>query len=272
MLYCDTFAFEHPDNRRFFNDVQAWLGRKIKVLRSPDYADIYDVFEKTRFLRNRQGARCTTRAGMVRPDADRIGDQHGINHVEIDETWIGGATRGEGSGNHNQTLVAPAIEVKQRKPKEGVKTRRGGRIAGRLRLQVVPNRGAKSLVGFVQDAVIPGSMVVTDGWIAYQGITELGYQHLAAAESGDAQVAEEYLPMVHLIFSNLKGWLRGCHHGVSPQHLQAYLNEFTFRFNRRFYPFNAFRSMLGIGGESQAPTYRELYSGEWEHPRAGVHG
>lgn len=212
------------------------------------------------------------RAGMVRPDADRIGDQHGINHVEVDETWIGGATRGEGSGNHNQTLVAAAIEVKQRKPKEGAKARRGGRIAGRLRLQVVPNRGAKPLVGFVQDAVLPGSMVVTDGWRAYQGITELGYQHLAAAESGDAQVAEEYLPMVHLIFSNLKGWLRGCHHGVSPQHLQAYLNEFTFRFNRRFYPFNAFRSMLGIGGESQAPTYRELYSGEWEHPRAGAHG
>ncbi len=60
-------------------------------------------------------------------------------------------------------------------------------------------------------------------------------------------MAEDYLPIIHLIFSNLNGWLMGVHHGVSPQHLQAYLNEFTFRFNRRFYPFNAFRSLLGIG-------------------------
>ena len=66
--------------------------------------------------------------------------------------------------------------------------------------------------------------------------------------------------MVHLVFSNLKSWLRGCHHGVSAQHLQAYLNAFTFRFNRRFYPFNAFRSLLGIRGGAEAPTYRELYS------------
>jgi len=208
------------------------------------------------------------RAGMVRPDADRIGGTG--THIETDETWIGGATRGEGSGNHNQTLVAAAIEVRQKEAKG--KSRRGGRYAGRLRLQVVPNRGAKALCGFVEDAVLPGSLIVTDGWRAYNALAERGYEHLPAAESGEAKVAEEYLPIVHLVFSNLKGWLRGCHHGVSPQHLQAYLNEFTFRFNRRFYPFNAFRSLLGIGGETEAPTYRELYSGEWEHPTASSHG
>ena len=60
--------------------------------------------------------------------------------------------------------------------------------------------------------------------------------------------------MVHLVFSNLKTWLNGIHHGVSAKHLQAYLNEFTFRFNRRFYPFNAFRSLLGIAGGVEAPT------------------
>jgi hypothetical protein len=80
-------------------------------------------------------------------------------------------------------------------------------------------------------------------------------------------VAEEYLPIVHLVFSNLKTWLTGTHHGVSTQHLQAYLNEFTFRFNRRFYPFNAFRSLLGIASDATAPTYAQLYSGEWQHPR-----
>jgi len=67
----------------------------------------------------------------------------------------------------------------------------------------------------------------------------------------------------------IPAWLRTfCHHGVSPQHLQAYLNEFTFRFNRRFYPFNAFRSLLGISGRAVAPTYDELYTGSWQHPKS----
>ena len=68
--------------------------------------------------------------------------------------------------------------------------------------------------------------------------------------------AEEYLPIIHLVFANLKTWLNGIHHGVSHQHLQAYLNEFTFRFNKRFYPFNAFRSLLGIAGDVTAPYLR----------------
>ena len=85
---------------------------------------------------------------------------------------------------------------------------------------------------------------------------------------GDPAVAEEYLPIIHLAFSNLKAWLQGTHHGaVSPKHLQTYLNEFTFRFNRRFYPFNAFRSLLGIGSNGEGPTYDGLYSGEWKHHR-----
>jgi ISXO2-like transposase domain len=97
-------------------------------------------------------------------------------------------------------------------------------------------------------------------------LAKRGYKHLAIAERGDPQVAKEYLPIIHLVFANLKTWLNGTHHGVSHQHLQAYLNEFTFRFNRRFYPFNAFRSLLGIAGDVTAPTYAELYSGAWQHP------
>jgi hypothetical protein len=71
---------------------------------------------------------------------------------------------------------------------------------------------------------------------------------------------------IHLVFANFKLWLLNIHHVVSHQHLHAYLNEFTFRFNRRFYPFNGFRSLLGIAGAATAPTYDELYSGEWQHP------
>ena len=70
------------------------------------------------------------------------------------------------------------------------------------------------------------------------------------------------MPIVHLVFRHLKTWLNGVRRGVSAKHLQAYLNEFTFRFNRQFYPFDAFRSLLGIAGDATAPTYAGLY---WEN-------
>ena len=118
----------------------------------------------------------------------------------------------------------------------------------------------------LQCAVVPGTSLVTDDWSSYASLAKRGYEHMAVAERGHPQVAEQYLPIIHLVFANLKTWLNGIHHGVSHQHLQAYLNEFTFRFNRRFYPFNAFRSLLGIAGDVIAPTYAELYSGDWQHP------
>lgn len=211
------------------------------------------------------------RAGMVRAQPDRIGVK-AVSHVELDEVWVGGRTRGEGKGTHHKALVVGAVEVRQSQPPgEGKKAvpRRGGRYAGRLRLAVAPDRTAKTLCGFAEANVEPGAMVVTDDWSAYDTLKARGYEHLQVAERGDHQVAEDYLPIIHLIFSNLKSWIEGIHHGVSNRHLQAYLNEFTFRFNRRFYPFNAFRSLLGIGAGSESPTYEELYSGVWEHPRHG---
>jgi hypothetical protein len=208
------------------------------------------------------------RAGMVRPDRGRIGGSLGRDdHVEVDETWIGGASRGEGRGVHDQTLVIAAVEVRTRPAKKGDKPmRRGGRYAGRLRMEIVPNRSAKALCGFVESAVKPGAMVITDAAPSYATLGARGYEHLPVVEGSNPNVAEEYLPIVHLVFSNLKAWLAGTHHGaISPKHLQTYLNEFTFRFNRRFYPFNAFRSLLGIGTNGEGPTYDGLYSGEWKH-------
>ena len=77
VYYCDTFAYEHPDNRRFFDDIQAWLGRPITVLKSQKYRDIYDVFEKTRWLIGVGGARCTTELKkMVRIEYQRPDDTH----------------------------------------------------------------------------------------------------------------------------------------------------------------------------------------------------
>ena len=205
------------------------------------------------------------RSGMVRPNQDRIGGQP-KNHVEVDETWVGGRTRGEGRGVHHKVPVSCAIEVRHRKPGTKLDNRKDGRYAGRVRLAVVLDRSAESLCGFVESTVAPGSLIVTDDWSGYAGLGKRGYEHFAVAECGDSEVAEQYLPIIHLVFANLKTWLIGIHHGVSHQHLQAYLNEFTFRFNRRFYPFNAFRSLLGIAGDTSAPTYAELYSGEWRWP------
>jgi transposase-like protein len=208
------------------------------------------------------------RAGMVRPDRDRIG---GLpeTHVEVDETWVGGRTRGEGRGVHHKVLVAAAVEVRHRKPGTKLDKRHDGRYAGRLRLAIVADRSAESLCGFIANAVEPKTMIVTDDWSGYAGLATRGFDHMAVTERGDPAVAEEYLPMIHLVFSNLKTWLIGIHHGVSAKHLQAYLNEYQFRFNRRFYPFNAFRSLLGIAGDAVAPTFGELYSGKWQHPIGG---
>ena len=209
------------------------------------------------------------RAGMVRPDRDRIGTGTSADHVEVDETYVGGTTKGEGRGVHHKVLVAAAVEVRTKAAAVGkAAPRRGGRYAGRLRLSVVPNRTAKVLQTFVTQSVNEGSMLITDDWAGYDKIATLGYQHLQVSERGGENVAEDYLPIVHLIFSNLKSWLYGVHHGVAPQHLQAYLNEFTFRFNRRFYPFNAFRRLLGIAADAEPPTYVSLYSGEYHHPWA----
>ena len=204
------------------------------------------------------------RAAMVRPDQDRIGGKP-EEHVEADETYVGGRTRGKGRGVHDMVLVAGAVEVRQRKQQGSLNKRRSGRYAGRVRLAVSPDRSAKSLGGFIERTVAPGATIITDDWSGYENLGELGYCHTAVAQRGDMQVAETFLPIIHLVFSNLKTWLRGTHHGVSPQHLSAYLNEFTFRFNRRSYPFNAFRSLLGIAGYVTAPTYAELYAAKSRH-------
>jgi transposase-like protein len=209
------------------------------------------------------------RAGMVRPDHGRIGGNlSSRDHIEIDETWIGGALRGKVRDVRDQTLVVAAVEVLQRKPKEdGVVRRRGRRYAGRLRMEVVQNPDTTSLCSFVEAAVEPRTVVVTDDCSRYAALAERGYQHRVVVEGDEAKAAEEYLSMVRLVFLNLKSWLSGTHHGVSSKHLQAYLNEFAFRFNRRLAPFSAFRSLLGIGASAESPTYDDLYSGEWKHPR-----
>jgi hypothetical protein len=220
------------------------------------------------------------RAGMVRPGRDTIGAPH---PVEVDECYVGGRTRGEGKGTHHQTTVIGVVEVRTRMDAEAraVKWRdshEGGvpakklTYAGRLRLRVVSSieplhsgRDVHTLTTFVKDNIVPGSTVRTDGWQGYNGLSEIGYKHNSLMLGGDPDKAEKHLPMIHLVFSNLKTWINGTHHGrIEPHHLQSYLNEFVFRFNRRFYPMNSFNSVLGIAARTVPPTYAQLYSGEWE--------
>lgn len=218
------------------------------------------------------------RAAMVRPHRDLIGTPF---PVEMDETWIGGRTRGEGRGRHHKTLVAGVVEQRTRREKTEVDDylsqskalpRRGGLYAGRLRLAVITDRSAKSLEKFALESVQPNTHIMTDDWSGYDKLPSKGYQLTQIPQRGDPDVTEAWLPLIHLAFGNLKTWLNGIHHGVSPQHLPAYLNEFTFRFNRRFYPFNAFRSLLGIVADTEPTTYEAFYDGattSLSHPENG---
>ena len=182
------------------------------------------------------------RAAMVRPGRDAIGGEW---PVEVDETYIGGATQREGRGRHHKTLVGGIVEVRPRKKAPGPDPNlpsgqrpqhRGGHgrsvIAGRLRLQILPNRKQETLEPFVLENVQPSTEVRTDGWIGYDNLEKLGYMHKVVLIQGDHTKTDQHLPMIHIVFGNLDAWLLGTHHGVSPKHLQGYLNEFAFRFNQ----------------------------------------
>ena len=162
------------------------------------------------------------RRAMVRPDREPLRDR-----VEVDETFVGGARPGKtGRGAAGKTVVAGAVEAK---PGKGRK-----QPIGRLRLQAVPDASAASLEGFIAAETAKPLTVVTDGWPGYRDLQAQGYAHEPinlAASWGDASLR---LPAIHLVFSLAKRWLLGTHHGaVRPKHLQRYLDEFVFRFNRR---------------------------------------
>lgn len=156
------------------------------------------------------------RRAMVRPGRDRLS---GL--VEVDETYVGGREEAPGRGAENKTLVAIAIEKK-------------GRQLGRARMAVVANGTRDQLCGFIQTCVEPGSTIRTDGWQGYRDIKNRGYIHDRILQQGNSQEPSELLPGVHRIAALLKRWLLGTHQGaVTAAHLPYYLDEFTFRFNRR---------------------------------------
>ena len=157
------------------------------------------------------------RRAMVRPGQELLG---GV--VEVDETYVGGPETGvTGRETEKKAIVVVAVEE-------------NGRGFGRVRLRRVPDASAASLLPFVQDVVAAGSVVHTDGWRGYAELGAKGYSHQAIRIAGSGLLAHELLPRVHRVASLLKRWLIGTHQGgVQPHQLDYYLDEFTFRFNRR---------------------------------------
>jgi len=155
------------------------------------------------------------RVAMVRPGRDRLA---GI--VEVDETYVGGKRSGKkGRGAEGKALVVIAAQED------------GSRI-GRIRLSRVADASGKSLREAVERAVEPGNVVRTDGWNGYNNLTGAGYIHKVVRESAD--VGKNLLPLANRVAALLKRWLVGTHQGaVRPSYLDYYLDEFTFRFNRR---------------------------------------
>ncbi len=144
-------------------------------------------------------------------------------NVEVDETFIGGVKQGGKRGRGSaKSIVVIAIEIIDPKG------------FGRVRMRHIPDASGESLMPFVCDVVAPNSVVHTDGWSGYNGLSEHGFTRKITVQSSSGDPAHISMPGVHRIASLLKRWILGTHQGsVVPEHLQSYLEEFTFRFNRR---------------------------------------
>jgi len=202
------------------------------------------------------------RAGMVRPNQDQIGGEWPI---EMDITFVGGKRKGR-QGKTDKAPVIIAVEVRRREvrdPKTGKVIERG--LAGRMRLCKIADKSAASADKFAKDWIAPGSILRTDDGGEFANLAGLGYTHQAVATRHNRATMDTWLPMVSRVTGNLKAWIDGTFHGVGRKHLQAYLNEFMFRFNRRFWRPVSFRKLLGLAAVQAGPTYRGLYDGKWVH-------
>ncbi len=155
------------------------------------------------------------RHAMVRPGRELLSGK-----VEVDETLVGGPTAGrKGRDYEGKALVVIAAE------KDGNKT-------GRIRMKKIPDASSETLESFIQANIEKDSLVETDGWKGYRGLTKLKYKHRCI--NGESVGIDELLPRVHQAASLLKRWLLGTHQGgVDKTNFDSYLDEFTFRFNRR---------------------------------------
>lgn len=186
------------------------------------------------------------RSVMIRRGRERLSGR-----VEVDETYIGGQKEGvRGRGAAGKTLVLVAVE--------GNATR-----LGRVRFRCVQTIDAETAEPFVKDHIEPGTVVVTDGLSAYSGLKAAGFKHQPHVIGKEGDAARQQLDHVHLVISLLKRWLVGTHQGaVTPEHLQAYLDEFAFRFNRRLSTHRGklFHRLVQQAVSARPPAVKTLYS------------
>jgi len=182
------------------------------------------------------------RRAMVRPGRDRL-----TGVIEVDETYLGGEKTGRrGRGAAGKSLVVISAEIN------------GGRI-GRIRLRRIMDASADSLGPAVREAADVGAVIRTDGWSGYCQLNHLGYDHEVVRK--ESAVGDNLLPSCHRVASLLKRWLLGTHQGaVSHEHLEYYLDEFTFRFNRRTsrHRGKLFYRLLQNAVEVDPVTYRQM--------------
>jgi transposase-like protein len=185
------------------------------------------------------------RRAMVTPGRDRLSGT-----IQVDETYIGGEKPGKrGRGAKGKALVLIAAQE-------------DGKVTGRIRLKQIADASAESLEGAIQETVEQGAIVKTDDWNGYKGLESLGYRHPVVRKT--ATIGDNLLPLCHREAALIKRWLTGTHQGaVSHEHLGYYLDEYTFRFNRRTsrYRGKLFYRLLQNAIAVDAIPYQEIAKG-----------
>jgi len=192
------------------------------------------------------------RRAMVRPGREQLKGQ-----VEVDETYLAITDRQtpiSPVGRKNKTTkIQIVIAVETLQPKG----------FGRIRLRRIANDSAACVIPFVQEVVEPGARVHTDGSAAYLSLGELGYSHQRTVMLGSDVPAHVSMAGVHRVAALVQRWILGTHHGsVQPEHLDAYLDEFVFRFNRRTSSSRGmlFYRLLQQAVATQPVTYAQVVS------------
>lgn len=191
------------------------------------------------------------RSVMIRPDREKLSGA-----IEVDDTYIGGKEKKKrGRGVQNKVLVVVAVEGVEEK-------------LGRVRFRCIKDASSESLIPFVCDNVAPGSKVITDGWSGYNPLNKKGFIHEIKTVKGRGGQASDLLPYVHLVVTLLKRWLRGTHQGaVRPEHLEDYLNEFAFRFNRRMSTHRGklFYRLMQQAVSNRTPGIKDFYKNRYRY-------
>jgi len=172
-------------------------------------------------------------------------------------------------GNAGKILVIGAVEVIDRASNQAKPRRKHAKYldtrSGRLRLAMIADNSAGSIAAFVRANVKPGTTLLTDGHASYPGLS--GYRHdprIVGAMAGHV-----VLPWSHRAFSLLKRWALGTYHGLRRKHIDTYLNEFVFRYNRRFYRHVSFEALLGLATHQEPTGYWDIIKRDNPRKRAG---